>query len=398
MPYYEKRGKTSFRITVEGEPSPDGTRERFRKSVKVDESLLKAPRKLKEHLNMEMAKFQAEVECGTYIAPEKMNFDQFCEEWKEKFLLRHLEYKSQENYLHHLDKRILPYFGKKKISNIKTMQIVDFLHNLKRLNDTNEPVGSATQAYVYRVLNSIFSKALEWKVIASNPMEGVTKPKEAEREMDLNVYDNKELGILFKALNNTELWFQILIILAVTTGMRRAELLGLEWKHVDLDKGVISIRQSIPAFKDGEPIIKDPKTKGSRRNIAISNYVIQQLSLYKTEWDNMKNENSDIWEGTYGDFLFCNKLGVPYYPKTLTEKWRDFNETIPELKFIRFHDFRHTSASILISQGAHAKTISNRLGHSKIGTTMDVYGHIIESVDRMTASIFDDVISKNNGS
>ncbi|MCM3291783.1 tyrosine-type recombinase/integrase [Paenibacillus sp. MER 180] len=111
----------------------------------------------------------------------------------------------------------------------------------------------------------------------------------------------------------------------------------------------------------------------------------------------MKNDNADIWEGTYGDFLFCNKIGIPFRPKSLTEKWKDFNATIPKLKFIRFHDFRHTSASILIGEGAHAKTISNRLGHSKIGTTMDVYGHIIESVDRKTASIFDDVLFSGDG-
>ncbi|EJW14403.1 site-specific integrase [Paenibacillus alvei] len=397
MATYEKRGKNSYRLTIEGGYLPDGTRERFRKSIKVDESLQKAPRKLKEYLYMEIAKFQAEVECGTYIAPEKMNFTQFTDEWKEKFVLKHLEYKSQENYLHHLEKRILPHFGSKKISTIKTMQIIDFLHNLKKLNDQSKPVGSATQAYVYRVLNSIFSKATEWKVISINPMDGVTKPKEPERNIDLNVYDDKELMLLFAALKNTEMWFQIVILLAVTTGMRRAEILGLDWKYINLKEGIISIRQSIPAFKDGQPVIKDPKTKGSKRNIAISSYVVQQLEIYKNEWNNMKNDNADIWEGTYGDLLFCNNMGFPFHPKTLTEKWRDFNNTIPDLKFIRFHDFRHTSASILIGEGAHAKTISNRLGHSKIGTTMDVYGHIIESVDRKTASIFDNVLFTDHG-
>ncbi|EHQ63627.1 integrase [Paenibacillus dendritiformis C454] len=395
MASIEQRGETSFRLTVETGYLPDGTRDRERKTVKVNKALLRSPRKLQEFLNMELAKFQLEVE-GGITAPEEMNFSQFCSEWKDKFVSK-LEFKTQENYILHLDSRILPHFGKKRISAIKTMHLIDFLHNLKSLKNPEKPAGDATHAYVYRVLNSIFTKAIEWKVITSNPIDGVPKPKEPDTISELNVYSEEELQTLFAALKTKETWFQLLITLAITTGMRRGELLGLEWKHIDIERKIIRVRQSIPAFSNGMPIIKSPKTKGSVRNVAISDIVIAQLNEYKKEWDRNKEEYADVWKCEFGEFLFCNRFGMPYYPKTLTEKWRDFNKEIPNLKFIRFHDFRHTSASILISEGAHPKAISNRLGHSKIGTTMDVYGHIIESVDHKTASLFDGVLRKKDG-
>ncbi|BFT73129.1 tyrosine-type recombinase/integrase [Paenibacillus sp. P36] len=87
--------------------------------------------------------------------------------------------------------------------------------------------------------------------------------------------------------------------------------------------------------------------------------------------------------------------GIPYYPKTLSDKWGDFIKRNPKLKYIRFHDLRHTSATLLINQGVHPKIISSRLGHSKIATTMDVYGHAIQSADFTAASKFDSFFDSN---
>lgn len=256
MAHIEKRSRNTWRLIVDTGVDQDGKRLRERKKITIDdEALLKTTKKLKAYLDQELIKFKMEVESGHYISPDKMTFTSFAESWKDKHVMKNLEYKTIENYLLQLNKRLLPRFGSLQLEKIKTMHLVDYLDELEESG-----TGSATRVYVYRVLRSIFTKAVEWKVISkeNNPIDGVTKPKEKPTK-ELKVYDEQESARLFKALQNEDIQFRVLISLALTTGMRRGELLGLEWKHVDLGSGVLRIMQSIPAFKDGLPVIKAPR-------------------------------------------------------------------------------------------------------------------------------------------
>lgn len=383
----QRRGNRSFLLVVEAGTGPRG-REKKTKTIRIDDdALLKTTRKLDQYLQAELAKFQMEVDAGTYIKAEKMLFSAFVEEWKKKFVTKNLEYKTVENYLLHVKNRIGPYFNAMPMERIKTMHIVDYLDKL-----SEQGIGSATLVYNYRVLRSIFHWAKEWKVIATNPMDGVKKPKETP-SVSLNVYDEEEAAELFRALQSEDQQFRVLVSLALTTGLRRGELLGLEWKNIDLDEGIIHVVQSIPAFKDGQPIIKLPKNINSVRQVAVAPSVLQELRRYRKEWILGKQVHTERWIAE-GEFLFCNASGLPFYPKTIGDKWRSFHNRNPQLKYIRFHDLRHTSATLLINQGVHAKIISERLGHSNIGTTMNVYGHVIRKADQKAAALFDDILAK----
>ena len=390
MASIEKRGKNSWRLVVEVGYDSNGKRLKETKTIRIeDEQLLKTTKRLKDYLNSELMRFKHEIESGNYIKTDKMIFFDFCELWRDKFVFTELEVRTQDNYIYHLEKRILPAFKDMYIKDIKTMHIVDFLHNLKRIDGTNRDVGSATKVYVYRVLRSIFKTAESWRVIKDNPMVGVTKPKEV-KSIELDVYDEKEVSDLFKALENERPMLRLLVGLALTTGMRRGEILGLEWKYINLEKGLIKIVQSIPTYINGVPLIKLPKTKGSIRTVSIPASMIYELEHYRKVWNKHKLKNLNKWYDN-SEFLFCNKNGMPLYPKSLTDMWREFTKR-KKIKHIRLHDLRHTSATLLINQGVHAKIIANRLGHSKIATTMDVYGHVIESADKKAAELFDTII------
>ncbi|MCY9668320.1 site-specific integrase [Paenibacillus alginolyticus] len=186
--------------------------------------------------------------------------------------------------------------------------------------------------------------------------------------------------------------FRILITLAITAGLRRGELLGLEWKHIhiekDIEKSFIEVKQSIPMFKDQQPVIKEPKTKNSIRKVSVPIFVLDELEKYNLQMRKDRFQVGDKWQGGERFFLFSNRYGLPYYPKTLSDMWRDFVKKNQHIKFIRFHDLRHTSATILINKGVHAKTISSRLGHSNIKTTMNIYGHAMQSADQAAADTF----------
>ncbi|MGG1600353.1 tyrosine-type recombinase/integrase [Paenibacillus naphthalenovorans] len=321
-----------------------------------------------------------------------MTFGEFVTHWQEKFVEHKLEATSIKNYLFHTQKRILPHFQNKRIDQIKTIEIEDFMLKLKkpgaRIDGKDGALGASSLAYIYRVLQSIFSKAVEWKIIKDNPMVGVTKPKESPREMA--VYNEDEVTRLFEALQNEHPRFRMLITLALTTGMRRAELIGLEWRHVDLEKGIIEVKQSIPLVNNGQPVIKGPKNKSSVRKISLPQSVVNELEAFKLYMKKERLKIYDRWEGDpEHSYVFTTWYGRHLNQKTPGVWWREFHQRNPDLKYIRFHDLRHTSATLLINQGVHAKIISSRLGHSKIGTTMNVYGHVIESADRAAASKFD---------
>lgn len=383
MPWVEKRG-SGYRLVVDIGEDSLGKRNRKTKMVNTTS---------KRQAEKELIRFVVELEDKGFFSinkPKKIIFDQMLDKWVEIFVLNDLEVTTQGNYTYQLDTRIRPVLGQMQLDKITSLTIVEFLHNMKSIRNPDQPVGPQTKLYLYRMLKSIFLKATEWYNLSLNPMDKVARPKD-DKPSGVTVYDEKESNEVFFHLQDEPAQFRALITLAFTTGMRRAELLGLEWKHVNKERGVIEIRQSIPAFKNGIPVIKSPKNKGSVRTISVPSSIIAELEEYRKEWFKLRTNNIDIWK-TNHEFLFCNKYGMPYYPKTLGEKWRSFIQR-KKLRHIRMHDIRHTSVTILINRGIHAKIISERIGHSKIGTTMDVYGHVIRAADEAAADTFEKVFS-----
>lgn len=392
MPSIQKRGERSWRLIAELGYDANGKRIQEKKTIRVeDPALLRAPKRLQSFLDAELIKFQMEVEAGNYIKPEKMSFEAFVEKWTKKFVETELEEKTQLNYKFHAEKRIVPYFGAMHMDKIKTMHITDFLDYLKTpeaILRGSKPLGSATIVYNYRVLRSIFAKAVEWRVLKDNPMEGIKKPKEDDVK-EMEVYDEKEIAKLFEALADESHHLRILVTLAVTTGMRRGEMAGLEWKNIDLNNGFIDIKQTIPMFKNNEPVIKGPKNKKSVRKIALSPAVVEELKLYYSEWRKDRFKIADKWEGGAYEFLFCLPNGKPVSPHRLTSWWIDFHRK-HNLKPIRLHDLRHTSVSWMIFKKVHSEAIAKRVGHTNT-KMLEIYGHIFESVDKAAASVFDDI-------
>ncbi|WP_232729968.1 tyrosine-type recombinase/integrase [Paenibacillus phocaensis] len=247
-----------------------------------------------------------EVESGEYINPEKMTFSSFVEIWTKKFVQKNLEETTAYNYSYQVDKRMIPYFGDMQLDKIKTLHLTDYMDKLA------ETVGDSSQVYNYRILRSIFSKAVAWKVLKTNPMDGVDKPKEQPKEM--NYYNEKEIAQLLAALESEESSFKLLVLLALTTGMRRGELLGLEWKHIDLEQGIIDIKQTIPMFKDGEPVLKGPKRSSSIRKIVIPSSIVEELKQYQKHMAKERLKSEAPWEGGDHHFLFAGETGPAVVP------------------------------------------------------------------------------------
>lgn len=393
MASLQKRGNDSWLLVVEAGIGADGKRIRRTKTIKAKG--IREARKL-------LAEFETEVEAGHYIAPEKMTFAAFVEEWKEKYAESELGIKTLDIYLRFLKNRILPVFGHMRLDKIQPFHIVNFISDLSkegsRQDGRNGKLSSGTIQYIHRIISNIMNKAQEWRLLKDNPAAGIQKPKVKRKEIE--VYDEDEVALLFQLLEKEPMKWRIMIMLAITTALRRGELVGLEWGHVDLDNGILVVKQSISHSINGQRIISEPKTEKSKRKVSLSDNVIEHLKEFYLESRKKRLALGDAWKGGDHFFVFSNDEGMAYYPETPYLWFRAFLKK-HGLKYIRFHDLRHTSATLLINKGVHAKLISERLGHSNISTTMNIYGHALQSADRDAANKLDSLVppkkEKKNG-
>lgn len=397
MANIQKRGENSWFFTVYTGQQANGRYGRATKTIIIeDEKLLKTTKKLQDHLDDEYARFRQEVQAGEYIAPEKMTFSAFVDEWRGKYATKHLEPSTVEKYNFQLKNHILPTFGHRKLSEIKSIQIVDFIEKLQRdggrADGKSGGLSSTSARFIHRIIKDIFDRAVEWRVIKVNPVLTVKRPKVAKRES--NVLDEQEVSRVFEALEKEPYLWRMMITLALTTGLRRGELLALEWKHIDLENGVLDVKQSL-SYANGQHIIKEPKTANSVRRVTLPPSLISELKSYSLHCRKERLALGDAWQGGEHFFLFSATSGKPLY-HTVPGTWlRRFikRNNLPQ---IRFHDLRHTSATLLINQGVHAKTIAARLGHADIRTTMNIYGHALQAADQAAADKFESLFSKRN--
>ena len=230
MASIEKRGVNSWRLIVVAGYDATGKRLKRYKSIKIDDpALLKTTKRLKDYLNDELVKFKIEVEAGEYIAPEKMTFEVFVQEWESKYARKHLAEKTLYTYQSNLKTRILPTFGHLKLDQIKTIHIVSFLDSLtnygsrKGYREGNLSTGSIE--INHRVLKNIFSRAVEWKLLKQNPVSGVKKPVVKHKE--IIPYDELEVQLMLQSLTKRTNSLADYGDSALTTGFRRGELLAL---------------------------------------------------------------------------------------------------------------------------------------------------------------------------
>lgn len=378
-----KRGD-SWRLTVNVGKDANGKYIRHTKTVKV---------RTKKEAEIEWAKFKVEIEAGEYIKPDKMTLSAFVEEWREKYAKKHLEVRTQYIYESNLKLRILPALGHLRLDEIMPIHILDYLVSLSqeggRQDRKSGGLASGTIQINHRVLKNIFSRAVEWRVIKQNPAADVKKPKVSHKEVI--PYDESEVQALMRALEKEPIHWRMMITLALTTGMRRSELLALEWNHIDWKNGIINVVQSVTISIAGKARVKEPKTKNSKRKVSLPDSVLEELREYYMYRVKERDKIGDAWEGGEQFFVFSHPDGKAFHHERPYLWFRSFLKK-HKLRYIRFHDLRHTSATLLINQGVHAKVISERLGHGNITTTMNIYGHALQTADKEAAKKFDNIL------
>ena len=327
-----------------------------------------------------------------------MTFKEFTVLWSKNYGSKELAPKTYERYKGMLNTRIIPYFGHFKLSNIKPTHIMSFYdylskdHQLKRCKNNNgktvmKGLSSKTILEHHRLLHAMLQNAVYWQILPYNPADRVKPPK--HQRPQIKYYDDIQCKQLLEALENEEIKFQTIITLTLFTGMRRGEVLGLEWSDIDFDNGFVHITKASQYTSEKGIFVKNPKTQSSIREVGIPDIVINMLKKYKTWYEAEKEKCGNLWINS--NRLFVTWNGSPMHPDTVTDWFRSFIEK-NNLPKITFHGLRHTNATLLISKNVDVAVVASRLGHAQITTTLNFYVHPVQSHNKEAGKVLEKML------
>lgn len=225
--------------------------------------------------------------------------------------------------------------------------------------------GAATVILSLGVLHSALSKALKWGMIDRNPAAGVIKPRRHRREM--RTLSAEQARRLLKAAEGTRQ--VVLLQLAMTTGLRQGELLALRWTDIDFESGCLMVQRQLQRVSGRGLFFSEPKVAAARRKVVLGPEMLGALKSQRESVGEMSRRLSGRWQEN--DLVFPSSIGTPQDPRNVLAAFKAVlvRAGLPD---IRFHDLRHTAASLMLQQGIHPKVVQERLGHSKIDIALDI--------------------------
>ncbi len=255
-------------------------------------------------------------------------------------------------------------------------------------------LSSTTVRNLHAVLHVAFAAAVAQGVWLKNPCDLVPKPKRAKPKME--VWDETETRRFLAAIVGER--FEPLFVVALSTGMRRGELLGLAWDQVDLDGGTLTVAQQLQWVKDrsqpGTPpraVLEAPKTAAGRRQIILTSLARTHLAVHRAKQRQDAEVLGDAWDGRW-NLVFPDQHGQPMRAGNLLRRHFAPAMVRAEVRHLRFHDLRHTAATLLLNAGINVKVISEMLGHANVAITLQLYAHVLPGMHAHAVAVLDAVL------
>ncbi|MDL2289448.1 site-specific integrase [Clostridia bacterium OttesenSCG-928-F22] len=355
------------------------------------------PKQIEKELERQKILFEEEVRQGKCY-DENMTFAQLVEIWDSDYAKKQLAPKTYIRYQDYL-RRILPAIGHIKLKALTPIHLNRFYENLgeeginkKPLRDKNgKPIGKTKLAEKtigdhHKLISKVLSLAVQWGLVESNVASRATPPKVPYKEMKyLNEEETKQLIHL---LDSEPIQYRTMILMLIHTGMRRGELMGLEWKDIDFENQTVRIARTSQYV--GEFITKEPKTRSGIRVLTLNNTTCRLLKEYRAWQNGEKLKLGDRWIDT--DRLFTKWNGEAIYPETISQWFRKFIKR-SGLPYVTLHSLRHTNATLMIAENVDIPTVSKRLGHANTSTTLNVYTHALEARDKIASEKLESILS-----
>jgi integrase len=339
----------------------------------------------KRAAQIECSRLITEIQRGTSIEPNKTTLAQFLDLWLDDVKSR-VSPKTHERYEQVCRKNIAPLLGAVLLPKLKPAQISEAYSKALASGHRKGKGGLSprTVHHMHVILKGALDRAMKWEMLVRNPADAVDPPKVEDSPM--NTYDLAHTAELIETARGKRIFIPALI--AVLCGLRRGEIAALRWRNVDLGAAQLAVVQSAEQTKAGVRY-KEPKS-GRARTIALSATVVAELKAHRiAQAQELLRAGRRLSDD---DFVVAQADGLPLRPHSLGQEWVRFLVTHSALPRIRFHDLRHAHATHLLGSGVHPKIASERLGHSKVGITLDLYSHVLPNMQTDAASVVDDAL------
>ena len=273
-----------------------------------------------------------------------------------------------------------PHFNEMALSQLRPLHLQRLYAHLLD-GDHGQQLGAGTVLNLHLVLTQALGQAVKWQLLPSNPANGAQPPR--PRRPPRTVVDRALTERLLKITRAT--WLETPAAVAIATGMRRGEILGLRWTDLDHGFTVAHVQRTLQPTRDGL-VYEEPKTRRSRRVVALPAFLRPHLKRQHAEQTTRHQTDPSQWH-EHG-LVIDRGNGQPLNPDTLSAGWARHlqKHNLPQ---IRFHDLRHAHATLMLTKGVHPKIVSERLGHASISITLDLYSHVLPSLQTEAAAAFD---------
>lgn len=334
---------------------------------------------------------------GTYVEPRKVTLAAFLDEWLAavKPTIRPSTFASYESMV---EKHVKPRLGSLPLQSVTAGRLNGFYAELlaSGRRDGGGGLSPATVRYVHAVIRKALSDAVRWNQLPRNVADAADPPRPSRPQ--IRTWSAREVRAFLRHVEDDR--YSAAYVLAATTGMRRGEVLGLRWQDIDLSAGRVSVVRSLTVVGGYEMHISEPKTARGRRMVALDPQTVKALKAHRQaqllERALMGDDYSDE------DLVFARGDGTPLHPDTFADAFYRHVKAA-KLPRIRFHDLRHTHATLALAAGVHPKVVSERLGHASVTITLDTYSHAIPAMQETAAElvaslVFEDAPATSNES
>lgn len=313
----------------------------------------------------------SDLDRGTFIEPSKETLNDYLDRWLSVSAAPRLRERTLRDYRSLLARYVRPVLGHKMLPAVMPLDIQDLYTSM-----LESGLSPRTIRYTHAVLSSALKQAVKWQLLPRNAAEYVDLPRQKRTEMHAM---SKDDVACFLTAAKDDRWSS-LFLLAVTTGMRPGEYMGLQWKDINLDDGMIHISRSLVRNRS-EWRFDEPKTAKSRRTVKLAPTVVKSLRAHRSR-QAAERLRAGIRYQDY-DLVFATDAGQPLESHNLIK--RHFKPILDRAglpETIRLYDLRHTCATLLLAAGEHPKIVSEMLGHASIQLTLDTYSHVLPDMQQ----------------
>ncbi len=377
--YIRSRGERRWQLSVELPPDP-ATGQRRRVYETVTGKRKQAEARLTELLRRH--------DTGQEVEEANLTLREYFALWLDKYAAHNLRPNTLTQYKSYIRDHILAVLGNIRLRDLRPFHLQQFYSDClaSGRKDGTGGLSPTTVRHLHAILSKALGTAVRWQMIHRDPTDAVVPPRARREEMQY--WTPEQVAVFLRHARETD-HYEIYLT-AIMTGLRRGELLGLRWRDVDLKRKRAEIRQTLVCSADGVQMMTEPKTTAGKRAVSLPDSLIGTLQALRQR----QRAERLLLGPEYEDhgLVFSAPTGHPLSPGVISRHFRRLLGRIPDLPKIRFHDLRHTHATMMLSQGVHPKIVAERLGHSRVTTTLDIYSHALPNLQEEAAAKLDEML------